>query len=90
VEDELALPGFNWRRLRQAKGPKFEPGHHQRIDSSCDARKSTREAEFSMRGPVPALSTHTGPGLAAGRDGAYLSSVPFTAKTTLKTTAKAV
>ena len=43
-----------------------------------------------MRGHVPALSVQTASGLAAGSDGARVSSVLCTAKPTSKTTAKTV
>jgi hypothetical protein len=62
----------------------------RRIDSFADAGKSTREAEFSMRGQISAILMLADPGVAAGPDGARMPSVPFTAKTTSKTTAKTV
>ena len=43
-----------------------------------------------MRGQIPAFQTQTGTGLAAGVDRARMFSVPGTAKTTSKTTAKTV
>jgi len=43
-----------------------------------------------MRGHIPALSVQTASGLAAGSDGARVSSVLCTAKPTSKTTAKTV
>jgi hypothetical protein len=78
------------RTIARTAERSFRPFGGSRIDYFCDARKSTRETEFSMRGHIPALSVQTASGLAAGSDGARVSSVLCTAKPTSKTTAKTV
>jgi hypothetical protein len=71
-------------------GSKSGSWPHQRIDYFSDARKSTRDTEFSMRGHVPSIQTPACSGLVAGLDGVRMSSVLFTAKTMSKATAKTV
>jgi hypothetical protein len=73
-----------------ANVPFPEASGRRRIDYFSEARKSTRDTEFPMRGHVPSIQTPACPGLVAGPDGVRMSSVLFTAKTTSKATAKTV
>jgi hypothetical protein len=76
--------------MRRGAEAEIRPGGVRRIDYFPDARKSTRDTEFPMRGHISAIQTLACSGLAAGPGGVRMSSVLFMAKTTSKTTAKTV